>query len=193
MSQLIDVILQHLKGLGHGRKEFLFDGVLVAAVLVHGDSHGPLMNPPVHISVNDKIHIAVIADGQNPDIVLVVAITDLIFVAAAEREDLDCLLGGLVIGPQVSVDHICNMASIRARFRPDFTVIHDPQHNTLAGKQIALSGKNLVGISLKIHQINALAVPLHGEIIFHLVELVDSVFRGPRQLVIQADSTHNSV
>ena len=57
----------------------------------------------------------------------------------------------------------------------------------------AMDREKWTGFSLKIHQINALTVPLHGEIIFHLVELVDSVFRGPRYLVIQTDSTHNSV
>ena len=193
MSQLINIAFQHLERLRYRCKEFLVDGVLITGVLVHGNSHGPLVYAAVHITVYDKIHVTVISDGQNPDIMLVITVPDLIFIAAAEGKDLDCLFGRLVIRPQISIDHIRNVAAIRACFRSYLVIIHNPEHNALSGKQIALSGKDLVGTALKIHQINALAVPFHGEIVFHLVEFIHAVVRSSRYLIIQADITHDSV
>ena len=72
----------------------------------------------------------------------------------------------LIIAPQISIYTKQDIPGIFAFLRLDLLCIRNPQQDPFSRKILLFPVKHFIGITVIIHQVNSLIIPLHSEIIF---------------------------
>ena len=123
IGQFINVSFHHIVGFRRRQEEFFLYRVLLLIIVIKYHSHPAFVLAPVHVSIHQKIHGAVVLHGQYLYIVSVVTASDTVIRIASEGKYAHRLLIIIIITPQVSACFKCHILGFWTLHHPHLVVI----------------------------------------------------------------------
>ena len=129
IGQFINVCFHHIIGFRCRQEELFLYRILFLIIVVIYHSHPSFVLPPVHISIHQKIHRAVILHGQYLYVVPVIIASHTVVRIASERKYAHRLLIIIVIAPQISSCFKCHILGFWTLHGSYFVVICNSKKN----------------------------------------------------------------
>ena len=150
------------------------------------------MITPVHIAVNQKIHISRFTDRQNLHAMRAKAGPDILF-TLTERKYLCAFPFFDIIEPECPVCHKSTVLTGSIRNRLQLSGIGNTKKNSLIRISIIISGENLIYPSVIIHHIDSLRAPFHSKSFRDIIiELFPGLIRSGNH-ILQLHTSHNAL
>ena len=116
------------------------------------------MASPVHITIDEEIHIAFIGHRQDLDVMLIIVCTDTIIRIRAVAEDIHRMsaLRGLIVTPEPLIRLKRDIMLIFRLLHGDIIRISDTERDPLPFEIFAVTIEDLMCRPVEIHHVDAL-------------------------------------
>ena len=153
------------------------------------------MASPVHITVDEEIHIALIRYRQDLDVMLIIVCADAIIRIRAVAEDIHRMsaLRRLIVAPEPLIRLKCDIMLIFRLLHGDIIRISDTERDPLAREILAVALEDLMCRPVEVHHVDPLRIISKDEVILIQEVLLLSVLIRHIRLVADLNLAHHAV
>ena len=174
-SQTVKICRQLLIGSGIRNEISFFQCITGCRIMVSGNSILTLMISTVHITIYQKIHIAVIFHRKDPDIMMVVVAPHICAVIIAEGKNPHGTAVFRLKAPEIPVHPIRQGLPAGTLYQLYTVILRDAKQDTLSGILTAVTCKDLIYCPVILHHVNAKLIPFQGKIFLDLIRFLCAI------------------
>ena len=195
VGELLEIPAYLIIYLRDRNEEVLRHCIIRAVIAVVQDTIISLMASPVHITVDDEIHIALIRYRQDLDVMLIIVCADAIIRIRAVAEDIHRMsaLRRLIVAPEPLIRLKCDIMLIFRLLHGDIIRISDTERDPLAREILAVALEDLMCRPVEVHHVDPLRIISKDEVILIQEVLLLSVLIRHIRLVADLNLAHHAV